>query len=249
MTNSRFLCRMDVLSCALRAAVKVAGKDELAYVRLHRLNEDTLSISSLGPDSSFRVKIKADFIAWDEQRDDRVEISKHAAASLAGYEVKTPSGNDNVEPTVSVTIGDEHIRVQDETGLFQIAAGRDEHRLADTVLPGDHERIFTDAARQSGAPFWITPEALTPITGVAKTLNRRIVMWVRSQTEEGISRWYVLGDDWQMTVSRKERCRVDKGDEDESTTVADNIVSAVRDVVTEHVAPRIVSAAPSNGIA
>ena len=116
MTDSRFLCRMDSLSCALRAAVKVAGKNELAYVRLHRLSEDTLSISALGENVSFRAKLKVDFVHWDDERDDRVELSKHAAASLAGYEVKTPDGLD-AEPTVSVTIGQERVRVQDETGL------------------------------------------------------------------------------------------------------------------------------------
>lgn len=206
MTDSRFICRMDSLACALRAAVKVAGSKELAYVRICRLNEDTVAISALGADASFRAKIKVDFVHWDEDRDYRVEMSKHAAASLAGYVVKTPEGLD-AEPTVSVTIGPEKVRVQDETGLFQTAGGRDEHRLADPVLPGDHERIFFDASRQHGAPFWITPDALATIAGVAKVLRRRIVMWVRSEPEEATSRWYVVGDDWQMTVSHKERFR------------------------------------------
>ena len=62
MTDSSFLCRMDSLAFALKAAVKVAGKDELAFVRLHRLNEDTLSVSALGNDVSFRAKLKVDFI-------------------------------------------------------------------------------------------------------------------------------------------------------------------------------------------
>lgn len=206
MTDSRFICRMDSLACALRAAVKVAGSKELAYVRICRLNEDTVAISALGADASFRAKIKVDFVHWDEDRDYRVEMSKHAAASLAGYVVKTPEGLD-AEPTVSVTIGPEKVRVQDETGLFQTAGGRDEHRLADPVLPGDHERIFTDAAIQTSAPFWIPPDALATIAGVAKVLRRRIVMWVRSELEEATSRWYVVGDDWQMTVSHKERFR------------------------------------------
>lgn len=92
MTDSSFLCRMDSLAFALKAAVKVAGKDELAFVRLHRLNEDTLSVSALGNDVSFRAKLKVDFIHWNDDRDDRVEISKHAANSLAGYQVKTPEG-------------------------------------------------------------------------------------------------------------------------------------------------------------
>lgn len=206
-TESQFLCRMDTLACALRAAIKVAGKEELAFVRLHRLNEDTLAISALGENASFRVKLKVDFIYWDEDRDDRVELPKHAAASLAGFEVKTPHGLD-VEPLVSVTIGPERVRVQDETGLFQTAGGRDEHRLADPILPGDHENIFSTAASQPGAPFWIGPEALTLVAAVTKLLRRRIVMFCRSEPEELTSRWYILGDGWQMTVSHKEKMRV-----------------------------------------
>ena len=145
---------MDSLAFALKAAVKVAGKDELAFVRLHRLNEDTLSVSALGNDVSFRAKLKVDFIHWNDDRDDRIEISKHAANSLAGYQVKTPEGLD-VEPLVSIQIGDEKIRVEDATGLFQTAGGRDEHRLKDPILPGDHEKIFYDAASAPGTPFWI----------------------------------------------------------------------------------------------
>ena len=106
MTDSRFICRMDSLACAIRAAVKVAGNKEMAYVRFYRLNQDTLAISALGTNASFRAKVKVQFSEWNENRDYRVEMSKHAAASLAGYVVKTPEGLD-AEPTVSVTIGDE----------------------------------------------------------------------------------------------------------------------------------------------
>lgn len=243
MTDSRFLCRMDSLSCALRAAVKVAGKDEIAYVRLHRLNEHTLSISALGEKASFRAKLKVDFVHWDEERDDRVELSKHAAASLAGYEVKTPDGLD-AEPTVSVTIGQERIRVQDETGLFQTAGGRDEHRLANSVLPGDHEKIFFDAASAPGAPFWIPPETLATISGVAKLLRRRIVMLTRSEPEELTSRWYVLGDDWQMTVSHKERDRALPPTDDDGPAYDDE-----DDQDSGNDVRRLVIAAPAGGIA
>lgn len=245
MTDSRFLCRMDSLSCALRAAVKVAGKDEIAYVRLHRLNERTLSISALGEKASFRTKLKVDFVHWDDERDDRVELSKHAAASLAGYEVKTPDGLD-AEPTVSVTIGQERIRVQDETGLFQTAGGRDEHRLAHAVLPGDHEKIFFDAASAPGAPFWIPPETLATISGVAKLLRRRIVMLTRSEPEELTSRWYVLGDDWQMTVSHKEKLQIKQDQED--TAGKDSPATEAEDQ-NDATARRLVVAAPAGGIA
>lgn len=206
MTDSIFFCRMDSLSRAIRAAVKVAGPKKLAYIRLYRINEGTLAISALGDNASFRVKLKVQFKNWNEDRDYRVELTKHAAASLAGYVVQTPDGLD-AEPTVSVTIGDEKVCVEDTTGLFQTAGGRTEHRIADPVLPGDHERIFTDAAIQTSAPFWITPDALATIAGVAKLLRRRIVMWVRSEPEEATSRWYIVGDDWQMTVSHKEHFR------------------------------------------
>lgn len=245
MTDSRFLCRMDSLSCALRAAVKVAGKDEIAYVRLHRLNENTLSISALGEKASFRAKLKVDFVHWDDERDDRVELSKHAAASLAGYEVKTPDGLD-AEPTVSVTIGQERIRVQDETGLFQTAGGRDEHRLSNPVLPGDHEKIFSDAASAPGARFWITPETLATISGVAKLLRRRIIMLCRSEPEELISRWYVLGDDWQMTVSHKEKLQIKQDQED--TAGKDSPATEAEDQ-NDATARRLVVAAPAGGIA
>lgn len=235
---------MDSLACALRAAVKVAGKDEIAYVRLHRLNENTLSISALGEKASFRAKLKVDFVHWDDERDDRVELSKHAAASLAGYEVKTPDGLD-AEPTVSVTIGQERVRVQDETGLFQTAGGRDEHRLADSVLPGDHEKIFFNAASAPGAPFWITPDTLAAISGVAKLLRRRIVMLTRSEPEELTSRWYVFGDDWQMTLSHKEKLQFTHdpdvgGDDDTPDFEDDDNKDNVR---------RLVFAAPTGGIA
>lgn len=206
-TESRFLCRMDSLAFALRAAIKVAGKDELAYIRLYRLNENTLSISALGEDAAFRAQLRVDFIHWNDDRDDRVALSKHAAASLAGFEVKTPHGLD-VEPTVSVNIGPERIRVQDESGLFQAAGGRDEHRLADPILPGDHEKLFFDAAAEPGAPFWITPEVLSTIAGVTKLLHRRILMLRRLEPDEAVSRWYVVGDGWQMTVSKKEKHRL-----------------------------------------
>jgi len=245
VTDSRFLCRMDSLSCALRAAVKVAGKDEIAYVRLHRLNEHTLSISALGEKASFRAKLKVDFVHWDDERDDRVELSKHAAASLAGYEVKTPDGLD-AEPTVSVTIGQERIRVQDETGLFQTAGGRDEHRLAHAVLPGDHEKIFVDAASAPGAPFWIPPETLATISGVAKLLRRRIVMLTRSEPEELTSRWYVLGDDWQMTVSHKEKLQIKQ---DQENTAGKDSPAAKIEQVIDATARRLVAADPAGGIA
>lgn len=243
MTDSRFICRMDSLACAIRAAVKVAGNKELAYVRFYRLNQDTLAISALGMNASFRAKVKVQFSEWNENRDYRVEMSKHAAASLAGYVVKTPEGLD-AEPTVSVTIGDEKIRVEDATGLFQTAGGRDEHRLADPVLPGDHERIFTDAAIQSKAPFWITPDALSTIAGVAKVLRRRIVMWVRSEPEEATSRWYVHGDDWQMTVSHKERDRALPPTDDDGPAYDDGDNQDGGDGVR-----RLVIAAPAGGIA
>lgn len=244
MTDSSFLCRMDSLAFALKAAVKVAGKDELAFVRLHRLNENMLSISALGEKASFRAKLKVEFVSWNEDRDDRVELSKHAAASLAGYEVKTPDGLD-AEPTVSVTIGQERIRVQDETGLFQTAGGRDEHRLAQAVLPGDHEKIFFDAASELSAPFWITPETLATISGVAKLLRRRIVMLCRSEPEELTSRWYVLGDDWQMTVSHKEKLRLQHDPDDDGKESPDfNDAEEPADNVR-----RLVVAAPPGGIA
>lgn len=241
---SQFQCRMDSLACALRAAVKVAGKDHLAYVRLHRLNEDTLAISALGPHASFRVKLKVEFLSWEEDRDHRVEISKHAAASLAGYQVKTPDGLD-VEPLVTVQIGEERIRVEDATGLFQTAGGRDEHRLADSVLPGDHEKIFVDAAISPSSSFWIGPEELTQIAGVAKVLCRRIVMWRRAEPEEFASRWYVLGDDWQMTVSRIEKHLQPQPEEPDAAPTYDD--TDAPDDSTER--PNLVLAVPTGGLA
>lgn len=245
MTDSRLLCRMDSLACALRAAVKVAGKDDIAYVRLHRLDESTLSISALGENASFRAKLKVDFIHWNSDRDDRVELSKHAAASLAGYEVKTPDGLD-AEPTVSVTIGPERIRVQDETGLFQTAGGRDEHRLAHAVLPGNHEKIFFDAATAPGAPFWVPPETLAAISGVAKLLRRRITVLRRSELEELTSRWYVVGDDWQMTLSHKEKLRLQHDPDDDGGNDSPDFND---DEEPNDNVRRLVIAAPTGGIA
>lgn len=248
--QSRFLCRMDSLSFALRAAVKVAGKKQLAYVRLYRLDEHTLAISALGNNCSFRVKLKVDFVNWLDDRDEKVELSTHAAASLAGYEVQIPDDL-AAEPLVSVTIGPERIRVQDESGLFQTSSGRDEHRLADPVLPaGDHEKIFIRAATAPGAPFWITPDAITSIAGVSKVLHRRIVQLSRSELTESVSRWYVIGDEWQMTVSPQEQTRGrDDEQKTEGPTFEDQDDNLVADAVIRDTTARLVSANPTGGLA
>lgn len=204
MSDSVFMCRMDKLSYVLAAAVKVAGKDDLAYVRLHRVASDVLAVSALGERASFRAKLQVDFIQWDDDRDKFVEITKHAAASLAGFSIKMPKDLD-VEPLVSVTIGEESISVKDESGLFQTSAGRVEHRMVDQVLPGDHEKIFADARQEKTAAFFILPEQITLIAAVAKTLRRGVDVLVRTEPEETFSRWYVEGRGWEMTLSLTEK--------------------------------------------
>lgn len=236
---SRLLCRMDTLSNALRAACRVAGRDELAFVRLHQVSKDELSISALGKDSSFRAKVKVDYLDWDIERDKTVEISKNAAASLGGYKVQTPDGLD-VEPLVSLTIGEESIRVQDETGLFRTVGGRDEHRLADLVLTGNHERTFARAAEMPSAPFWIGPDEIAAINGVAKLMRQPIHLVQRSEIEESTSRWYVRASAWEMTISRDERHARTPGDDDRGEQVQ------LPEGVTEI---RVVSARPGGGIA
>lgn len=253
MSESKFLCRMDTLSYALNAAVRVAGKEELAYVRLHRLTDGMLAISALGEDASFRVKVPIESIAWVDDRDDRVEMTKAAARSLAGYEVKTPKDL-AVEPTVSITIGEERVRLRDESGLFQHPGGRDEHRLPEPVLPGDHEKIFTDAAGHRGAPFWLPPETLATIASVAKHLHSPVSMIVRSEPEEYASRWYVVGADsrWQLTVSKKEKNITKNPDEpdelDEDPTFSDEVTQMVFDAAADNVR-HLVLATPPDGIA
>lgn len=234
---SRLLCRMDMLSNALRAACRVAGRDELAFVRLHRVAKDELSISALGKDASFRAKVPVDYLQWDEERDTTVEISKHAAASLAGYAVKTPDGMD-IEPLVSLTIGDEAIRVQDETGLFRTVGGRDEHRLADRVLPGDHERTFARAAEMPTGPFWIGPDEVAAINGVAKLMRQPIQLMQRSEIEESTSRWYVRANAWEMTISRDERSARQPNEDNDERVLPEGVTEI-----------RVVSARPGGGIA
>ena len=234
---SRLLCRMDTLSNALRAACRVAGRDELAFVRLHRVAKDELSISALGKDASFRAKIRVDYLQWDEERDTTVEISKHAAASLAGYTVKTPDGLD-VEPLVSLTIGDEAIRVQDETGLFRTVGGRDEHRLADLVLTGSHERTFARAAEMPTGPFWIGPDEVAAINSVAKLMRQPIHLIQRIEIEDAVSRWYVRASSWEMTVSKDERSARQPNEGDDERALPEGVTDI-----------RVVSARPGGGIA
>ena len=70
-------------------------------------------------------------------------------------------------------------------------------------------------------------------------------MLTRSEPEELTSRWYVLGDDWQMTLSHKEKLQFTHdpdaaGDDDTPDFEDDDKKDNVR---------RLVFAAPTGGIA
>ena len=190
---------MDYLSCALRAALKVAGKKDYAYVRLRRISANTLAVSSVSEKTTFSASLHADFIRWDDDRDYVVDITKAVAASLAGFEIKIRPGLE-VDPLVSVTIGDETIKVRDETGLFPVSRGRTEIREADAVLPGDHQSALAKTSTWSGSPFVIPPDQLATAAAVAKTLDRPVQVMQRLVRDAAV-RWYVLGPDWRLSMS------------------------------------------------
>ena len=96
----------------------------------------------------------------------------------------------------------------------------------------------------AGANAGAAAEAAAKIAGVAKVLRRRIVMWVRSEPEEATSRWYVHGDDWQMTVSHKERDRALPPTDDDGPAYDDEDNQDSGNDVR-----RLVIAAPAGGIA
>lgn len=197
--ESVLTCRMDTLSRALRAALKIAGKKELAYVRLARLGVDRLAVSAVNEKATFSTTMHANFMYWNEERDDTVDITKQVAASLATFEIKMPNGFDS-DPLVSLRIGEEALRLRDETGLFPFARGRNEYREADPVLPGDHEDALSRTAVWSGSPFVIPPDQLATAAAVAKTLDRPVQVMQRLVRDAAV-RWYVLGPDWRLSMS------------------------------------------------
>lgn len=198
-SESVLTCRMDTLSRALRAALKIAGKKELAYVRLTRLGVDRLAVSAVNEKATFSTTLHANFIHWQEERDTTVDITKQVAASLATFEIKMPGGLD-ADPLVSLRIGEEALRLRDETGLFPIARGRNEVREQDPVLPGNHEDALSRTAVWSGSPFVIPPDQLATAAAVAKTLDRPVQVMQRLVRDAAV-RWYVLGPDWRLSMS------------------------------------------------
>lgn len=217
-SESVLTCRMDTLSRALRAALKIAGKKELAYVRLTRIGVDRLAVSAVNEKATVSTTLHANFIHWQEERDTTVDITKQVAASLASFEIKMPGGLD-ADPLVSLRIGEEALRLRDETGLFPIARGRNEYREADPVLPGAHEDALSRTAVWSGSPFVIPPDQLVTAAAVAKTLDRPVHSMQRLVRDAAV-RWYVLGPDWRLSMSTlpdKEAAK-DDADTGEKTT-------------------------------
>lgn len=198
-SESVLTCRMDTLSRALRAALKIAGKKELAYVRLARLGVDRLAVSAVNEKATFSTTMHANFIHWHEDRDTTVDITKQVAASLATFEIKMPNDFDS-DPLVSLRIGEEALRLRDETGLFPFARGRNEYREADPVLPGDHEDALSRTAVWSGSPFVIPPDQLATAASVAKALDRPVQLMQRLVRDAAV-RWYVAGPDWRLSMS------------------------------------------------
>lgn len=212
--ESQFLCRMDYLSCALRAALKVAGKKDYAYVRLRRISANTLAVSSVSEKTTFSASLHADFIRWDDDRDYVVDITKAVAASLAGFDIKIRPGLE-VDPLVSIAIGDETIKVRDETGLFPVSRGRTEIRETDAVLPGDHQSALAKTSTWSGSPFVIPPEEFGIIASVAKALDKPIQLMQRLVSLTAV-RWYVVGPGWQLSVSATPEKRTESDEPDDA---------------------------------
>lgn len=198
-SESVLTCRMDTLSRTLRAALKTAGKKELAYVRLTRIGVGRLAVSAVNEKATFSTTLHANFIHWQEDRDTTVDITKQVAASLASFEIKMPNGLDT-DPLVSLRIGEEALRLRDETGLFPIARGRNEYREADPVLPGDHDDALSRTAVWSGSPFVIPPDELATAASVAKALDRPVQLMQRLVRDAAV-RWYILGPDWRLSMS------------------------------------------------
>lgn len=198
-SESVLTCRMDTLSRALRAALKIAGKKKLAYVRLTRVGVDRLAVSAVNEKATFSTTLHANFMYWNEERDDTVDITKAVAASLASFEIKMPGGLD-ADPLVSLRIAEEALRLRDETGLFPIARGRNEYREADPVLPGDHEEALSRTAIWTGSPFVIPPDELATAARVATALDRPVYLMQRLVRDAAV-RWYVAGPDWRLSMS------------------------------------------------
>ena len=200
-STSRFLCSMEILAFVLRAALKIASKNFDA-VRFARAANDRLMVSAISTHETFVATLPAEFIWWDDERDRVVEVTRHAAASLASFEVPMPKGV-VMEPTVSVTIGPKRIRLQDATGLWQVPSGRDEHRLEDQVLPGDHARTIAEASQLRGeAKLWVGPRQIKTISGVAQALHREVSTLARMEPAPGVSRWFAGGANWGLTISQ-----------------------------------------------
>lgn len=197
--ESQFLCRMDYLSRALRAALKVAGKKDLAYIRLRRAGPSTIAVSSVSEKTTFSTTLHADFIRWDDERDHVVDITKAVAASLAGFEIKIGKGVD-ADPLVSVTIGDETIKVRDETGLFTVSRGRNEVREFEAVLPGDHQAALEKTSAWEATSFIIPPDEFGVVAAVAKALDKPVGTMQRLVKYAAV-RWYVVGPGWQLSIS------------------------------------------------
>lgn len=208
-STSRFLCNMETLAFVLRAALKIASKQYDA-VRLTRAENDRLMVSAISAHETLVATLAAEFIWWDEERDHVVEMSRHAAASLASFEVPMPK-DVVMEPTVSVTIGPKRIRLQDATGLWQVPSGRDEHRLQDLVLTGDHARTITEASQlQDEAQLWVGPKQLKTISSVVQALHREVSTIARMEPAPGVSRWFVAGANWGLTISSVSAAQADE---------------------------------------
>ena len=198
-SDSLLTCRMDSLSRALRAALKIAGKKELAYVRLSRLGEERLAISAVSQKATFYTTMHAHFIHWEEDRDHVIDITKPVAASLASFEIKMPSDL-ATEPLVSLRIGEEALRLRDETGLFPIARGRNEYREPDPVLPGNHREALERTSAWPDTAFSIPSDELVTAASVAKALDRPMQVMRRLQRDHAV-RWYLAGPAWQLSMS------------------------------------------------
>lgn len=235
---TRFLCDNDALSRLLNAALKVAGKKELEAVRLRR-HENSLIISAVNPTATFVAEMAADWIEFDEDRDGVVEISKVAANSLASFKIQMPKGL-AVEQTVSISIGEERIRLQDETGLWKIPGGRDEHRRSDLELGGDHLKSVTRAGEMEPTQLFIGPNQMHLATAVVRALHKPVTKFQRSEPAPGVSRWLVAGPGWALTMTSEPSS--DTANSDSREDSGDTEPEALATV-------HVVTASPSGGIA
>lgn len=200
---SVFLVPLELLVAALRAALKVAGKQELAFIRLVMLNDETIMVSAISHHATLGVRVPVTVLSWQEERDHVVDIPVASARALAGFKIDVPDG---VEKTASVSICETTVQIQDEAGLVPVPSSRKEQRSPGSILPGNHFDALCRASTRPKARFAMGPKQFDTLAGVTKALGGDVCLLERSLDEtSGVSSWYVLGVGarWQLSMTSR----------------------------------------------